>query len=73
MSMVTRITKDSERELPAAEAMVDMARMFLGSQARGEIPRVALSEDGRITLRWSDGTRVSYATEVDASVQIKRR
>lgn len=70
MGDVTRITNGAagkETEMPAREAMVDMARMFLASQALGELPRVALSADGRITLTWLDGQKVSYLTEVDTS------
>lgn len=67
MADITRITRMSETDVPAAHAMVDMARMFLAAQARGEIPRVALSQDGRITLRWASGDFVSYQTGVDTS------
>ncbi len=70
MDNVTRITHGpagEESEMPAGAAMVDMARMFLASQARGELPRVALSGDGRITLTWPDGSKVSYQTGVDTS------
>jgi hypothetical protein len=67
---VTRITHGAagkESEMPAEQALIDMARMFLASQARGELPRVALSGDGRITLTWPDGSKVSYQTGVDTS------
>lgn len=70
MSDVTRITHGAagrETAMGADAAMVDMARMFLASQARGDVPRVALSTDGRITLTWSDGQKVSYLTDVDTS------
>lgn len=70
MDDVTRIAHGatgSETTMSASAAMVDMARMFLASQARGNVPRVALATDGRITLTWSDGQKVSYLTEVDTS------
>jgi hypothetical protein len=71
MSDVTRITHGAaagaEATMSADVAMVDMARMFLASQARAGVPRVALSTDGRITLTWSDGQKVSYLTGVDTS------
>ncbi len=73
---VTRIVHGAagtESEIPAVHAMVDMARMFLASQARGELPRVALSGDGRITLTWFGGAKVSYQTGVDtSSVPVRR-
>lgn len=65
MTTVTRITPDTTRELAAEDAIVDMARTLMASQARGEMPTVHMSQDGRVTLRWQDGTRVSYLTGVD--------
>lgn len=76
MSDVTRITHGAtgaETSMTGNAAMVDMARMFLASQARGDIPRVALATDGRITLTWPGGTKVSYLTDVDtSSVPVRR-
>lgn len=62
---VTRITAASTRELPAAAALVEMTRDLMAAQARGEMPTIRMSTDGRITLRWTDDTFVSYLTGVD--------
>lgn len=63
---VARITPDSIRELAAEVAMVELARDLMAAQARGEMPAIRMSQDGRIALRWEDGTRVSYVTGVAA-------
>lgn len=59
---VIRLTRFSEREMPPAEAMIAMTREIMAAQAQGDMPRVKLSEDGRITLRWPDDEWVSYQT-----------
>lgn len=69
---VWRLTKAREVEMAAGAAMVEMARDIMAGQATGDVPRVRLSVDGRITLTYADGSKVWYLTGADGGLRIER-